>query len=447
MNVCVIGGCGYVGLITGLGFARLGHRVVNVDIDAAKVTLLASGQSPIYEEGLEEALRQCLDSGNLHFTTEMAQGVPDAEVVFVAVGSPAQNDGSADLSQVSHVTEQLALALIGYTVMAIKSTMPVGTMELISGVLRTRKVEGRDFDLVVNPEFLREGRGLDDFFHPARIVLGTGSERARGVMRRLYAPFLDGAQAQHAAPVPMSRDVPLLETTIPNAQMVKYAANAFLATRLSFINEVAAVCEQVGADVLEVIKGLSHDPRIGGHYLQAGIGFGGPCLEKDLRALIQFSREHDYEPPFLQAVLERNNQQVRRVLEKLEGLVGPVLDQKRIALFGLAFKPGTNDVRTSLSLRIMTDLLEERAVVCAHDPVAISEGRRLKPQASYFEDPYQAAVDADALLLLTDWPQYRELDYAAIGAHMRARNVVDGWNALDRGRLESLGFRYCGVGR
>ena len=446
MRLTIIGGCGYVGLITGLGFAELGHDVTAVDVDQAKVNECSDGRPLIFEEGLEEALRRSLDSARVRFTTDLASGLRGADVVFVAVGSPARRDGTADLSQIEAVARDFAQARGRGGVIAIKSTVPVGAVDLIRRALRDDDCGEEDLDLVVNPEFLQEGRGFHDFFHPSRIIIGGGSERARSLMRRLYAPFT-GPRKTRAGLPDMAHGVPLIETTIAEAQMIKYAANAFLATRISFINEIATVCEHVGADVARVIEGLGYDPRIGSSYLQPGVGFGGPCLEKDLRALIESSRQHEYEPPFLEAVLDRNERQIRDVVEKAERLVDGNVVGKLFAVFGLAFKSGTNDVRGSLSMRIVRLLVEHGATVCAHDPVAIPEARALAPDALYESDPYEAVRDAAALLILTDWPEYRELDYERIGRNMRSWNLLDACNLLDPAEMRRLGFNYEGTGR
>ena len=382
MNVTVIGGAGYVGFITGLGLAELGHRVVGVDIAADKVEMLRSGRSPIYEEGIDlnEVLRRNLEAGRIAFTTDLAEGVRHGEIIFIAVGTPESKGGQADLSQVISVAENLLDYIDSYKVIVVKSTVPVGTVELVCDILKRRLREGEDFDIVANPEFLREGRGLYDFFNPTRIVIGARSDRARELMRNLYAPFLkprtmnDEPRTTDYTP---RTDTPLIETDIASAQMIKYASNAFLATRISFINEIASICEKVGADVKEVAKGMGYDPRIGHEYLEAGIGFGGPCLEKDLKALIKIAEASGYEPGLLRAVLEKNEHQVRQVIAKLKELVGYLLYRKVIAVFGLAFKPGTNDVRTSLSLRVIDLLLREGAIVRAHDPLAIPEAKAI----------------------------------------------------------------------
>jgi UDPglucose 6-dehydrogenase len=437
-TVCVIGGAGYVGLITGVGLAELGHEVVSVDVDASRLEKLREGVCPIYEQGLEPILRQNLVSGRLRFTDDLPGAVSSSEVVFISVGTPSRDDGQADLSQVIHVAEELARSLETYKVVVIKSTVPVGTVEVIRDILRRKRREGEDFDIVSSPEFLREGKGLYDFFHPDRIVVGTCSQRAREVMKALYHPLIqrEGSGAG---------SVPLVETDLATAQMIKYASNAFLATRISFINEVAGLCERLGANVTEVARGMGFDPRIGHGYLQPGLGFGGPCLEKDLRALIRMAEETNYEPQLLRAVLDRNARQIEDAIAKLKRLTGN-LHRKRVTVFGLAFKAGTNDVRNSLALKVIDRLLGEGATVRAHDPIAIPEAQALRPGVTYCEDPYEAVHHAEALLILTDWPAFAVLDYKAIRDRMANPCVVDMRNLLDPAAIRAIGMRYTGVG-
>ena len=457
MRICLLGGTGYVGLITGVGLAELGHRVVNVDIDEMRVSELQAGKTSIYEEGLEPLLRRNLDAGRLRFTTDIPQGVDQSEIVFIAVGTPSQTDGHADLSQVIQVAEEIVLQVNEYKIIVVKSTVPVGTVELVGSILKREKKEGVDFDIVANPEFLREGKGIYDFFYPDRIVIGSRSQLAAQRMKELYAPILSGKvpplpiEGPTSAPSHGSHgtggQVPLVETDIASAQMIKYAANAFLATRVSFINEVGGLCERLGADVKEVARGIGYDPRIGHSYLEAGIGFGGPCLEKDLQALIRIAEANSYEPRLLRATHERNEHQVQEVIARVKGLTGNLLYNKHVAIFGLSFKAGTNDVRNSLAVRVLDQLASEGAVVRAYDPVAIPEAKTLRPNVAYCEDPYDAVAQAEALLILTDWPEFRELDYQAIKARMAAPCIVDGRNLLDPLEMRGMGFRYWGPGR
>jgi len=452
MNVCVVGGAGYVGLITGLGLAEIGHNVVSVDVDQNRVQRLQTGDSPVYENGIESLLQSNLDVGRIRFTTSLPEAVVASEIVFVAVGTPAFADGSPDLSQVIQVTEELAQYIDAYKLLVIKSTLPVGALAQILSILGRKLEEGKDFHVAVNPEFLQEGNGINDFFYPHCIVVGADSVKARETLRDLYHPIITGAVNWHGQTRPEGRPggsgpVPLIETDPVSAQMIKYASNAFLATRISFINEVATLCDRVGADVKEVTEGIGYDPRIGHSYMRPGLGFGGPCLEKDLQALIHVAEGNGYHPWLLKAVISRNEEQKGEVITKLKELCGHHLQGKTVAVFGLAFKAGTNDVRNSLALNVIDRLNAEGAAVQAHDPVAISEAKAERPDVKYCDDPYEAASRADAILILTEWPCFNELDYGRIKEIMAFPRIVDGPNLLDPESLKALGFAYVGVGR
>ncbi|MBI4321086.1 MAG: UDP-glucose/GDP-mannose dehydrogenase family protein [Chloroflexi bacterium] len=448
MDICVVGGAGYVGLVTGLGLAETGHQVVNVDLDQNKVERLKQGCSPIFEEGLEPVLRRNLDAKRIRFVTNLDEGVADSQVIIIAVGTPSKLDGQADLSAVIQVAEALVKHLDQYRVVVIKSTVPVGAVELVRSILSRDRREGVDFDIVSNPEFLSEGRGLYDFFYPDRIVVGTGSEKAMQVMREMAAPvILRKVYWKEGGPRPQAtQPVPVVETSLASAQMIKYASNAFLATRVSFINEIAWLCERVGADVKEVARGMGYDPRIGPSYLQAGLGFGGPCLEKDLRALIKIAEANGYEPQLMCSVLDQNERQIDHVMNRLKDMVGYLLYQRIITVFGLAFKANTNDVRSSQSLKVIDRLEKEGAAVRCHDPLAVPEAREIAPKRTYVEDPYEAVRQADALLILTEWPQYVALDYRLIRERMANPCVIDTRNILNANAMRSLGFTYAGIG-
>ena len=455
MNICVIGGAGYVGLITGIGLAELGNRVINVDINKERVDQLNRGNVPIFEEGIEPLLRRNLDANRIQFCTGLVSAIGSSDVVFIAVGTPPLASGSADLSSVIQVAEELLRCMAGesgYKVIVVKSTVPVGTVELVRTILCREKREGQDFDIVSNPEFLREGKGLQDFFNPDRIVIGTSSERAGRLIEELHGPVIRGEvdlQGLNGVDNPTARshgNVPVVETTIASAQMIKYASNAFLATRVSFVNEIAGLCERVGADIKDTVLGMGYDSRIGHAYLEAGLGFGGPCLEKDLRALIKIAETNSYEPELMRAVLQRNDRQIEEVIVKLKNLRGNLLYKKSVAVFGLTFKAGTNDLRNSLALRVIDQLEKEGAVVRAHDPLGIPEARLLKPSILCCEDPYDTVKHAEALLVLTEWPSFRELDYSEIKARMAFPCVVDCRNLLDAAELRALGFTYVGMG-
>ena len=448
LKVCIIGGAGYVGLITGVGLAYLGHQVINVDIDEGRLAHLQAGNPVIYEDHLESALRQVLTEGKLRFSSNLQTSVAESDIIFIAVGTPAQDDGQADLSQVIEVSEDLAHFANAYKLIVVKSTVPVGTVELVRSILCRNKREGKDFDIASNPEFLREGKGLYDFFFPNRIVVGTLSSKARQWLYDLYAPLIGGEfkVPEGLENHPLRKHVPVVDTDTASAQMIKYASNAFLATRVSFINEIAGLCERVNADIKEVALGMGFDPRIGSSYLEAGLGFGGPCLEKDLKALIKIAEANGYEPRVLRSALDRNAQQLNDVMGKVKQLAGDLLYKKIITVFGLTFKSGTNDVRNSLSMRLIEQLEREGAIVHAHDPLGLEEARLLHPQAYYFEDPYEAAAHADALVVATDWPHFIELDFSRLKAMMASPSMVDARNLLHARGLRELGFRYLGIG-
>lgn len=446
MRVAVIGGSGYVGLITSLGLAELGHHVIGVDIDHAKVEMLQAGRLPFFEAGAESVLQRTLEAGHLRFTTDLAASVRRSEVVFITVATPASENGDADVSQVESVASELRRHFHGYTVVVVKSTVPVGTVERVARIIGEAKREGAEFDVVANPEFLREGEGLFNFLWPDRIVIGARSERARRTMRALYQPIITRRVPWPPRMADASADpVAVVETDLASAQMIKYASNAFLATRIAFIDEIAWLCEEAGADVKDVALGMGYDPRIGHSYLQAGLGFGGPCLEKDLRALVNH-RERNGEPgKLLSVVLEHNEDQIARVLARVKELAGS-LQGTTIAVFGLAFKAGTDDLRNSLALRVIEHLERERAVVRAYDPAAVATARALRPTLACSDNPYDAVRGAAALLILTDWPQFRVLDYRRIRGLMARPCIVDPRNLLDAPTLERLGFTYGGIG-
>ena len=449
MTICVVGGAGYVGLITGLCLSEIGHQVVNVDVDRKRIRELQAGKCHVSEPGIESLLRRNLDSGRLSFSNDLTLVVESSGVVFIAVGTPAADNGQADLSQVAEVAEGLRWSAEGYKVLVIKSTVPTGAVELLRTLVGREKQEGKDFDVVVNPEFLREGKGLNDFFYPDRIVIGARSEKARAVIRDIYDPIIHGRVSWPGCPSAGNAPNPvtLVETDPMSAQMIKYASNAFLATQISFINEIAGVCEKVGADVSEVVRGMRDDPRIGRAYLSPGIGFGGPCLVKDLNSLIQIAERENYDPPLLKAVAERNHRQVEEIVDKLRARLGGDLNRKTIAALGLAFKAGTNDGRNSLALVAVDRLQQDGAVVRVYVPAAIPEASAVRPDFTYCDEPYEALAGADALLILTEWPCFKELDYSRVRAIMASPIIVDGRNLLDPASLATLGFAYTGVGR
>jgi len=429
LAIAVIGGAGYVGSITAAGLAHLGHRVSAMDVNKERLAQLAQGEAPFREPGLEGVMRPALAAGRLTFTDALPAALEEAQVAFVAVHTPRRNDGEADLSHIIDVATGLGRHLRRYTVIAVKSTVPVGSQTTIRQILEQfGRREGADYDLVSNPEFLREGHAVEDFFYPERVIIGGSSSDAVALVRELFEPL--GA--------------PILETTIENAQMTKYAANAFLAMRVSFINEIANVCEHVGADVGAVAHGLGFDRRIGPDYLRPGIGFSGPCLPKDLEGLIRVAEDAGYEPFFLKAILEKNDHQRRQIMGKVYEMLGTSLYGRRIGVFGLTFKPGTDDVRNSFAPVIVDYLARRGAVITAYDPEVTPETAIAGRLAA---TPYEAAEGADLLLVLTGWEEFAALDFERIRGVMRAPNLVDGVNVLDPDQMRKLGFTYVSVGR
>jgi UDPglucose 6-dehydrogenase len=455
MDVAVVG-TGYVGLVTGVMLAHLGHRVTCVDQDAAKVEALRRGEVPIYEPGLGELMPPLRESGRLSFTTCLPAAVRAATVVFICVGTPMGEDGAADLSAVAAVARGIGEAMDGsYRVIVDKSTVPVGTgvwvSTLIGEAFSAAHPSGGfapDYDVVSNPEFLREGTAIADAFYPDRIVVGSESERALLVMEQLYAPLIDGAFALPGLKPPVDRrlPVPVVATDITSAEMTKYAANAFLVMKISFINEIAAICERVGADVTQIAKGIGYDQRIGHRFLQAGLGWGGSCFPKDLSALRHIALENGYDPRLLAAAIDVNLAMRDVCLEKLERELGD-LSGKTIGLLGLAFKPHTDDMRDAPARTIADHLQARGATVRAFDPVAMEKSRDFLPHVEMTPDPYALAEGCDGLVLVTDWPQFRGLDLARLRKAMRQPVFIDGRNVFEPAGMHAAGFRYQGFGR
>ncbi len=443
-KIGVIGGAGYVGLVTGVGLAALGHKVVSMDLDSRRLQLLRNSKSAVYEEGLEPLLEQLNDRCQITFTESQSDTVRDCEVLFIAVGTPSLSDGAADLSAVIAVAEKLRDEISKYTVIVVKSTVPVGTINVVTDILSQKLTEGEDFDVVSNPEFLREGSGLIDFFAPSRIIVGSDSDRAKGVLRDIYEPLLTGTTVVEVPWIDSSSEIPYLETDAVSAQLTKYAANAFLATRISFINEIAGLSEKVGGNIGDIVDGLGMDPRIGPGYLQPGIGFGGPCLDKDLRALITVAGENSYDPVMFNGVLQRNELQLREVMNKITAAVGPSLYKKRIALLGLAFKEGTNDVRHSLSIRLYRALRDTGASVVGHDYLAAEEAVELEGGLTTTTDLSTALDSAEVVIVLNNEPSYRALSPRDFG---RNAFVLDTRGIVDAELFGSSGFVVDVIGK
>lgn len=435
MNITIVG-TGYVGLVSGACFAEMGIDVTCVDIDSAKIEQLHRGVMPIYEPGLAELVVRNSSAGRLHFTTSLAQALQGAEAVFIAVGTPQGEDGSADLRYVLGVAREIGEALNHYAVVVIKSTVPVGTSqrvrETISEALQERGVQV-PFDMASNPEFLKEGAAIKDFMTPDRVVVGTDSGKARQLMEQLYLPF-------------MLNNYRIIFTDIPSAEMIKYASNSMLATRISFMNDIANLCELVGADINMVRKGVGSDSRIGSKFLYAGCGYGGSCFPKDIKALINTAEQHGYSMELLKAVERVNERQKGVLFRKLNNYFEGDLQGKVVAVWGLAFKPETDDMREAPSLVLISKLLEAGCVVRVYDPAAMAEAERvLGDGVVYCETMYDAVEGADAMVLLTEWKQFRLPSWSTLAEKMRRRLIVDGRNIYNADDLESQGFTYLHI--
>lgn len=436
MNIAIVG-TGYVGLVSGACFAEVGIDVTCVDIDADKIEKLKEGKIPIYEPGLEDLVTRNTKAGRLHFTTDLRNCIDNTDVVFCAVGTPPDEDGSADLRYVEAVAREFGSLINRYTIFVTKSTVPVGTYKIVRRVIDeelARRGVSVEFDLASNPEFLKEGAAIKDFMSPDRVVIGTDSARARKKMERLYRPFL-------------LNNFRVIFMDIASAEMTKYAANSMLATRISFMNDIANLCELVGADANMVRKGIGTDARIGTKFLYPGCGYGGSCFPKDVKALAKTGRDAGYSMSIIEAVERVNDRQKHVVFDKLKKELGS-LEGKRIALWGLAFKPETDDMREAPSLVVIDRLLKEGAVVTVYDPVAMDEcRRRIGDTVSYARDMYDATMDADALTLLTEWKQFRLPSWRVVHKAMRGNIVVDGRNIYDAAELAEEGFIYKCIGK
>ncbi|OPZ48377.1 MAG: UDP-glucose 6-dehydrogenase TuaD [Bacteroidetes bacterium ADurb.BinA104] len=428
MNISIVG-TGYVGLVSGACFAELGAIVHCIDINKEKIDKLKNGIIPIYEPGLEDLVNRNVKAGRLFFSTDLSESINDVEILFIAVGTPAAEDGSADLGHVLEVARKIGQSLEKYILVVTKSTVPVGTSQMVRNTIeeelekRGRKIE---FDVASNPEFLKEGAAIDDFMKPDRVVVGVDSDRARELMTRLYAPML-------------LSNFRVIFMDIPSAEMTKYAANAMLATRISFINEIANLCEKVGADVAMVRKGIGSDSRIGSKFLYPGPGFGGSCFPKDLRAFIKTGRDHQSPLTLLESVEAVNERQKRVLFTKFSDYFGGNIKGRRAAIWGLSYKPGTNDVREAPSLTLISQLLEAGCKVKAYDPAAMNEARlRLGDSIEYAEDIYNAIEGADVLFHVTEWKEYRMPDWQKVRSLMKIPLLIDGRGVFDKTTLEGI---------
>jgi UDPglucose 6-dehydrogenase len=433
MQVAMIG-TGYVGLVSGACVADFGHQVTCVDKDAAKISGLNAGDIPIFEPGLADLVRSNVRQGRLSFTTALREAVSEADAVFIAVGTPSRRgDGHADLSYVYAACREIAAALHGFTVVITKSTVPVGTGDQVERIIRELRPDA-DFSVVSNPEFLREGAAIHDFKHPDRIVIGTDDERARKVAAEIYRPlYLNQA--------------PMLYTDRRTAELIKYAANAFLATKITFINEIADLCERVGADVQEVARGIGFDNRIGSKFLHAGPGFGGSCFPKDVRALIKTAQDHDVPMRILEAVETVNDTRKRAMARKVSAAFAGVLRGKTVAVLGLTFKPNTDDMREAPSIPLITALQDMGAEVRAYDPVGMEQAKQLLSDVTYCRGPYDCVEEADAVVIVTEWEQFRALDLARVRDLMACPVIVDLRNIYIPEDMKKHGFAYSCVGR
>ena len=430
MNICVVG-TGYVGLVTGAVFADLGNDVVCVDNDQKKIEALRAGKMPIYEPGLEEMVARNTDDGRLTFTTDLRGAVRQSEVVFIAVGTPPKDSGETDLSQVETVATEIGRSMDRYKVVVNKSTVPVGTGEFVREVITRHQARPIDFDVVSNPEFLREGSAIEDTLRPDRIVIGAPNQQVAMTLVELYAPL----------------ERPMIITDLPSAEVIKYASNAFLAAKISFINAIANICETAGADVSQVMKGMGLDSRIGMQFLQAGLGYGGSCFPKDVDSLIHTAARFGYDFKLLRSVVEINKERAQHLVEMMRKAMGG-LEDRTIAVLGLAFKPNTDDMREAKSLEVVRLLDAAGAQVRAYDPVAMDNAKALMPKDIVFcESAYEAAAGADGVALLTEWNEFKYLNLDRLRGLLRRRLIFDARNLYEPERMRRLGFEYYSIGR
>ncbi|OHB71554.1 MAG: UDP-glucose 6-dehydrogenase [Planctomycetes bacterium RBG_16_41_13] len=432
MKICCIGS-GYVGLVAGTCLSDMGNDIICVDSNKNKIDDLKNGIIPIYEPGLKDMLERNARERRITFTTNIKEGIQKSDVIFIGVGTPSDRNNCADISAIISVAESIGKYMNGYKVIVNKSTAPVGTLEKIGKVIKSFQKKAIKFDLVSNPEFMREGEAIKDFTNPDRIVIGVQAEKAKKIMESIYNGI-------------SRADKPIMFTDIRSAELIKYASNAMLATRISFMNELAQLCEKVGGDIKEIAKGTGLDSRIGSRFLQAGIGYGGSCFPKDVNALIQIMNENGVGAKILTAVNEVNEQQKRSLFEKIQTLV-PTMKNKKIAIWGLAFKPKTDDMRDAPSITLIKQLQEAGAQINAFDPEAMDNAKTIFRGIKYYDDPYSAAKNCDALVIVTEWNEFRDLDLKKVKRLLKCPNIVDGRNIYEPKDMKELGFHYLCVGR
>jgi len=432
MQITIVGS-GYVGLVTGTCFAEFGNIVHCIDVDEEKIKNLQKGKLPIYEPGLDILVHKNMKEERLHFSTDLKEAVEKSLIVFIAVGTPPKEDGSADLKHVENVAKDVAKYLNGYKVIVNKSTVPVGSGKWIHDVIQKNLKGDVSFSVVSNPEFLREGSAIEDFMRPDRVVIGSEDEQATAIMNDLYSPLY-------------LIETPIVVTNLESAELTKYASNAFLAVKISYINEMARICERVGADVHDVAKGMGLDNRIGKKFLHPGPGFGGSCFPKDTRAIVQTAEEKGYSFGLVKSAIKVNEDQKKLMIEKIKNAVGD-LKGKTIGILGLSFKPNTDDMREAASITIINGLMKEGASVKSFDPVAMEEAQKVLPKITYCKDTYETAVDADALVFLTEWNQFRSLDLHKLKSLLKKPVIIDLRNIYEPKKMKEIGFDYVSVGR
>ncbi len=429
MKVCMIG-TGYVGLVSGTCFAEIGHNVICVDNDQEKIDILNSGKIPIYEPGLLEMVRKNVSAGRLEFTTSITRGVQNSLFIFIAVGTPPKENGEPDLSSIEKVASEIGESMDDYKIVVEKSTVPVQTGKWIRTVIERFNKRRIPFDVASNPEFLREGAAISDFLKPDRIVLGVETEKAKDMLLELYKPI----------------DAPKIITDLASAELIKHASNSFLSMKISFINALSIICEQSGADIIKVAEGIGLDKRIGREFLNAGVGFGGFCFPKDLRAFIGIAQKLGYDFRLLKEVERINEEQMMRAVKKLENLLWNLKD-KKIGILGLSFKPNTDDMRFAPSITIINELRKQGSIVRAYDPVAMDRAKEIMPDIQYCKNAYEVAQDADGIMLITEWDEFKQLDLEKIRNLMRQPVFVDGRNVFEPEQMKKMGFIYTGIGR